>query len=274
MPGMDSVTDDVSDPVRHARGQRGAHPVSTDGLGAAGAGSVRVAPVGDDLLRRAGRRTHPNLKDTAADHIREQILNGAFRPGAKVDQDEIATTLGISRLPVREALIELAQEGLVEAIPRRGAFVVELGIDDILDHYRVYGMVAGMAARRCAERIDQNGLDRLQALHNELTSSTDPARQVVLNFEFHRLINHTGGSRQLLSILWYLGRALPMGMFRHTAEWHAAALVHHGLILSALQARDPESTAASVERHLRDAATYTVNQLRTTGYWADNPEVG
>ncbi len=247
--------------------------MSTDGVAAAGVGYARAVSAADDPARRPGRRTHPNLKDTAADHIREQILTGAFRPGTKVDQDEIAITLGISRLPVREALIELAQEGLVESIPRRGAFVVELDADDIIDHFRVYGMVAAMAARRCAERIDQAGLDALHELHEQMKVATDPARQVALNFQFHRLIHHAGGSRQLLSILWYLGRALPMGMFRHTPEWEAMAESHHGLILSALQARDPEATAASVERHLKEAATYTVEQLRASGYWSA-PAVG
>lgn len=240
--------------------------MTPDGLGTVGVGMARATT--EEFARKGIRRTHPNLKDTAADHIREQILSGEFRPGSKVDQDEIAITLGISRLPVREALIELAQEGLVESIPRRGSFVVELDPDDILDHFRVYGMVAGMAARRCAERIDQAGLDRLRELHDQMKVATEPGRQMALNFEFHRIIHVAGGSRQLRSILSYLGRALPMGMFRHTPEWEAMAESHHGLILSALQARDPEATAAGVERHLRDAATYTVELLRASGYWS------
>jgi DNA-binding GntR family transcriptional regulator len=223
------------------------------------------------LIRKGGHRTHPNLKDTAADYIRDQILSGVFYPGGKVDQDEIATTLGISRLPVREALIELAQEGLVEAIPRRGAFVVELDVDDILDHYRVYGLVAGLAARRCAEKIDAADLAQLRAVHEELTACTDPARQGDLNVAFHRIINHAGGSRQLLSILWFLGRAMPIGLFRFAPAWESAAAAHHGLILTALEARDPESAAASVERHLREAGSYLVETLRANGYWSERP---
>lgn len=237
------------------------------GAAASGRG-VGPAAGGDRLIRKGGHRSVPNLKDTAADHIRDQILRGVLRPGRKVDQDEIATTLGISRLPVREALIELAQEGFVEAIPRRGAFVIELDVDDILDHYYAYGLVAGLAARRGAAQITPEDLARLRAVHEELAASSDPGRQADLNFQFHRIINHAGGSRQLLSILWFLGRALPVGLFRHDPGWASAATAHHGLILSALEAHDPDSAAASVERHLRDAGTHLVEVLGAEGYWA------
>ena len=103
---------------------------------------------------------HPSLKDSAADYLREQILTGQLTPGTKIDQDEISAALGISRLPVREALIQLANEGLVDAVPRRGAFVASLERADIVDHYRVSsGLVGGAGgepggdvAQRCRPR--------------------------------------------------------------------------------------------------------------------------
>ena len=100
---------------------------------------VAPAPV------RAGTLNHPSLKDTAAAYLREQILTGQLTPGTKVDQDEISVALGMSRLPVREALIELAQESLIDAVPRRGAFVARLERADIIDHYRIFGLIAGLA---------------------------------------------------------------------------------------------------------------------------------
>jgi DNA-binding FadR family transcriptional regulator len=67
---------------------------------------------------RTATVNHPSLKDAAAAYIREQILTGKLTPGTKIDQDEISEALGMSRLPVREALIELAQESLIDAVPR------------------------------------------------------------------------------------------------------------------------------------------------------------
>ncbi|TCJ31438.1 GntR family transcriptional regulator, partial [Parafrankia sp. BMG5.11] len=80
-------------------------------------------------LLASGRRRYGNLKDEAASFIREAIVSRALPPRSKIDQDEVADALGISRAPVREALIELAQKGFVDAVPRRGAFVAEVTVE-------------------------------------------------------------------------------------------------------------------------------------------------
>ena len=89
-----------------------------------------------------------NLADEVADHIRDSILTGRLRPGTRIDQDAIAKDMGVSRLPVREALISLDQEGLVRTLPRRGAYVERVQREDIADHYQLFGTVAGLAAAR------------------------------------------------------------------------------------------------------------------------------
>lgn len=219
------------------------------------------------LLRTSGHRSHPSLKDTASDYIREQIVSGQFPPRGKVDQDEIARSLGMSRLPVREALIELAQEGFVVAIPRRGAFVVELSQADIMDHYHVYGMVAALAARRCAEQIPAPALAELEQVNDQLNASNDPGERAKLNFQFHRLINHASGSKQLLSILWFLDRGLPVGLFRFDPAWAKKSHDHHGVILDALKAHDPAAAGTIVETHFHEAGEFTVRALQEAGYW-------
>ena len=80
-----------------------------------------------------------------ADHIRSMIFDGRLRAGQRVPQDAIAAELGVSRLPVREALITLEADGLVAAEPHRGVFVVPIRAEDIEDHYRLYGMAQGLA---------------------------------------------------------------------------------------------------------------------------------
>ena len=110
------------------------------------------------------RHRAPSLKELAAAEIRQRIFSGALRPGSKVDQDAIAADLGMSKLPIREALITLDSEGLVRNIPRRGAFVAPLTRDDIRDHYHIFGTVVGIAAERAAEHLDDDELQRLQEL--------------------------------------------------------------------------------------------------------------
>src|SRR3989442_12482928 len=98
-----------------------------------GEGERAETDVPETATLRAGTVNHPSLKDAAAAYLREQILTGQLTPGTKIDQDEISEALGMSRLPVREALIELAQESLIDAVPRRGAFGARLDPADIID---------------------------------------------------------------------------------------------------------------------------------------------
>src|SRR5690606_34743503 len=85
-----------------------------------------------------------------AGHIRRLIFSQEMRPGDHVPQDEIAKTLGVSKLPVREALAILESEGLVTVEPNRGAFISALTREEVEDQYLMYGAVHGLAAARAA----------------------------------------------------------------------------------------------------------------------------
>src|SRR5690242_10084762 len=95
--------------------------------------------------------------EQAARYIRRLIFDGYLRPHDRVAQDATANVLGISRIPVREALIALEREGWVTIEPHRGAFVNELDEAAVRDHFELYGLTFGLAARRSIER-DADGL--------------------------------------------------------------------------------------------------------------------
>ena len=181
------------------------------------------APV--ELPQRPGTVNHPSLKDTAAAYLREQILTGQLPPGTKIDQDEISEALGISRLPVREALIELAQESLIDAVPRRGAFVARLERADVIDHYRIFGLIAGLAGSRAATALSDEQLAHLRRIHESFVAATDPEDKAHWNHEFHRIINRAGGSRRLVSVLGLLSRSLPVRYFEFVPNWAAISNV-------------------------------------------------
>ncbi len=98
--------------------------------------------------------------DLVAIHIRSLIFNGELRQGDRVGQDDIARQLGVSRIPVREAIIALDREGWLTITPHRGAFVHGLDDDSLRDHYELLGLVYGLAARRAVERATPDALDR------------------------------------------------------------------------------------------------------------------
>ena len=124
----------------------------------------------------------------------------------------------MSRLPVREALIELAQESLIDAVPRRGAFVAWLERADIIDHYRIFGLIAGLAGSRAATALTDEQLGQLRRIHESFVAATDPEDQAYWNHEFHKMINQAGGSRRLVSVLALLSRSLPVRYFEFVPE--------------------------------------------------------
>ena len=216
---------------------------------------------------RAGTVNHPSLKDTAAAYLREQILTGQLRPGTKVDQDEISEALGMSRLPVREALIELAQESLIDAVPRRGAFVARLERADIIDHYRIFGLIAGLAGSRAATSLSDEQLAQLRRIHESFVAATDPEDQAHWNHEFHKTINQAGGSRRLISVLALLSRSLPVRYFEFVPNWAATSASHHARILGALEARDAHEAQRMLEHHVAESGDLAVEILQEMGYW-------
>lgn len=218
------------------------------------------------------RRNHQSLKEMASNHIREGIVSGRLGPGAKVDQDEIAEELGISRLPIREALIELTAKGFVESIPRRGAFVVTLTAEDIEDHFEVVSLLFGLTARRAAKSITSEQLRSLQSLHTQITTTRDPATQLAMTDEFYRAINRVGTSERLLLTLRFLAFALPNDFYFSTQRWPAMETAYRERVLNSLDKRDARAAVKAAEEHFATCAKVTIDELRSRGYWSETKD--
>lgn len=231
-------------------------------LRASSKGSAMAVPNGSSRSRGPS-----SLKDLAAQEIRHRVFNGDLRPGQKVDQDLLADELGISKLPVREALISLGYEGIIDQVARRGAFVAALSRDDIRDHYVVFGMVGGLAAERAAKRISDADLARLAELADLMECGTPGHEQDRMNFEFHRLINRASDSGRLLSILGSLGRLIPHGWFESHGGWADRAHSEHREILEALMRRDGPAARDLTERHFAGGGDVAVRRLEDHRYW-------
>lgn len=206
----------------------------------------------------------------AAEFIRDGIVSGRLGPGTKIEQDDIAQELGISRLPIREALIELSAKGFVVTVPRRGAFVARLTVEDIKDHFEVVGLLFAVAARRAASRITDADLVELRKLHSQVAATRDDATRQELNHDFLRIVNEAGSSTRLLLTLRYLWLSLPNDFYTNASAWSANEAMYREQMLSLLEARDAEGAASSAEEHLQACAKVTLDSLRSRGYWADS----
>jgi DNA-binding GntR family transcriptional regulator len=107
------------------------------------------APKHETTVKNPTRSTAQRLRDT----LEEDIVRGEFTPGERLDEVGLTERFGVSRTPVREALQQLAAVGLVETIPKRGAFVARVGLPELVEMFEVMAELEGMCARLAARRI-------------------------------------------------------------------------------------------------------------------------
>lgn len=215
--------------------------------------------------RDTARRARANFSAEVADHIRELIFDGTLAGGDRVPQDAIAEELGVSRLPVREALISLHLDGLVENEPRRGAFVVPISRDDIEDHYSMYGYMLGLAARRASARTDDATVRRLEDLIAAMGEAPHAPSTHEAHWTFHAIINHLGGSQRLKAVLRQMAHNLPRSVYDIPHAGSPEAEQGHRAIVAALRAGDGDRVAAECEAHLRAEGALVVAELARRG---------
>ncbi|MBA9005450.1 GntR family transcriptional regulator [Thermomonospora cellulosilytica] len=189
--------------------------------------------------------------EQAALYIRRLIFEGRLRQGDRVPQDEIARVLGVSRIPVREALLSLEREGWVTIRPHRGAFIGALDEAAVRDHYQLYGLVFGFAARRATERRTPELVDRLGRICDALDREDDPAGIARLNREFDRLILETASSPRLRAVLRAMVGIVPGNFFALVPGAIEAEREGGRAIWTAIRDGDPDAAAGAYTRMLR-----------------------
>ncbi len=172
---------------------------------------VTTLPNAELAAARTGHRRSSG--DLVADHIRRLIFEGVLRQGDHLRQDEIAAELGVSRIPVREAVIALDREGWLMIEPHRGAFVHGLDEAAVRDHYDVFGLIYGLTARRATERGTPEGIAALTAALREVKRASGTEAFWVANNDFLRQLFALAGSQRLASLARLLRNLVPGNFF-------------------------------------------------------------
>jgi len=182
-----------------------------------------------------------------------------------VPQDEIAHELGISRIPIREALIALESGGWVTIELHRGAFVTALDEQAVRDHYELYGLVYGFAARRALARRPEGLGDQLVKLAGAINRTDDPEDLQRLVIEFHAAISAAARSPRINVVLRAMSGLVPGNFF----ELVPAAVdgERRGLsaIARAIRRGDGERAASEYQRMMRRQGDNVVAVLRDRG---------
>lgn len=188
----------------------------------------------------------------AAD-LRRRILAGELSPGQRLKIDDLASLCAVSHMPVREALRELEGEGVLEVHPHRGAVIRGVDARFLRNFYDVRAAVEGMLTERCAERIDEAGLARLDA-QVAAFEATDPADADLLvrrNRELHDTINAAADNPEALRMLAQ-GRVLADALrvrFGYGAGRIDRIVAEHRALLRAIRRRDAAKAGEVARRH-------------------------
>ncbi|MCP9274468.1 GntR family transcriptional regulator [Mycolicibacterium arenosum] len=194
----------------------------------------------------------PQLSDDVARYVRRRIFNGTYPAGEYLRLDQLAADVGISVTPVREALLNLRAEGLLEQHPRRGFMVLEVTARDIADVARVQAFIGGELAARAAESATPAQLAELKSIQDELESAyehTDLDRMVRLNHEFHRTINVAADSPKLTQFMSGITRYAPESVFPTLPGWPEQSISDHRAVIAALDTGDAEAARAAMAEH-------------------------
>ncbi len=207
---------------------------------------------------------HKQLRRVVAEQLRLAILEGRYRPGEWLRQERLAQELGVSQMPVREALKELTAEGLVEHVPYRGARVVEFSPEDVIDLYNHRMFLEGAAAHSAALRITPSELAELHSLLERMRQRMAPEFLLEhrdLNRRFHQVIFAASRRSYLIRTLNQLWDAFPSMLW---SNYFRSALTtlperdvndanEHACILAALDAHDALLAEQLVRNHIQSA---------------------
>jgi DNA-binding GntR family transcriptional regulator len=203
--------------------------------------------------------------EQAAAYLRRLIFEGELRPGKRIPQEEVAQTLGISRIPVREALIALEREGWLTIELHRGAFINALDEQSVRDHYDLFGVLYGFAAERAVER-DRAGLAaRLDAITPTLTTTEDPAEFNRLTLEFHAFVIESADSPRIVTVLRSLTGIIPGNFFELVPGAMGVERKGAAEVARAVRRGDGPAAAVAYQRTMQRQGAKVVQLLRSRG---------
>jgi DNA-binding GntR family transcriptional regulator len=210
--------------------------------------------------------------EQAAAQIRQLIFRGELRPGTRLPQDMVAKTLGISRIPVREAIVALEREGWLTTKFHHGAFVNTFDEDTIRDHYDLFGLIYGLATRRAMRRQDPDLVPRLSQIAKQITTTEDPNEVERLAISFHGSIVDAAHSPRIRLVLRAMSVLVPGPFFALVPAAIAPERKGMAAIVRAIKKGDEERATLEYARILSQQGGFVVDLFRQHDLLGLTPE--
>ena len=220
----------------------------------------------------------PTLAEQVAKQLRRRILRGDLLPGAPVKERDTASTMGVSRTPMREAIRILSKEGLIVLRPSRSPIVAELNYKSVSDQAEVLTALEKLSAELACKNATPTDLDELQGIVDYMAANfydTDPLDMFEIDMSFHTAIAKASHNEALVETHRFYSQRL----------WHARYLAarqrrnrervvtQHTAILAAMRARDASAARAAIDTHLWQLSEDIRQQINTQMSLASSDEV-
>lgn len=210
---------------------------------------------------------HVTRAEAAADEIRRRILSGQYVDGYQLRQDALANELGISRIPLREALVQLESEGLVKILPHKGAIVSELSIEELTELFELRALLEPTLVRKSVKKLSADDFKELDAILAEFSGELKAQAQDRwgdLNTMLHQLLLSKADQPKTASIVASLlqqtDRYTRLQLSLSTASREIAEAEHRQLV-DLCRKGDGRGAAALLKRHIEHAGEELRNFL-------------
>jgi len=188
-------------------------------------------------------------KDLVVSHVVNLVLTGKLRSGDRIDRNEIAQELGLSRVPIQEAVVQLEHDGILSTQYHRGAYVERFDESVLREHHELYGLLNGLASARAAIDGRPQILDQLAVLIESMRSSKDSRTFQETAWQFRRVINDDYAGPRLQAAIRASQTFIPRGFWLAYLNNHKEMLPFYEAETAAIHRRDPDGArAACVER--------------------------
>ena len=216
-------------------------------------------------LMRAAAAHHRTAAGVVTETLRSAIIDGTIPAGMQLRQNDLASTLGISRMPIREAIRQLEAEGMIDFAPHRGAVVATLVPEDVEDISELRVALEQLALRLSLPQLDVAAFDRADAILAAIDVEASVARRAVLNRQFHALLYSGVSRRRLERQIGTLYDAFDRYLrFEHSQlERHVRSQQEHRRILDACRRGNMVVALGELGSHIGDAGRELAAFLRS-----------
>lgn len=209
-----------------------------------------------------------SLKEQAYDKLKELIITGALEPGELQNEKRLAEALGVSRTPVREALLELSREGMVTFVQGKGVEICKFTIQQIREVFEIRRIIEGYIIKKIATRLSETDIreiDKNIRNQEKMLLETDRLAFIEYDKQFHLYMAARIGNRQIESILDNLRDQMHlMGIRAIENDFRMKQVVEeHRAILSGLKEQNPQKALNALIHHLENTEKIIAEKIET-----------